>query len=212
MYLDCHTHRNFNENYSIVNLRGSNSKSSSFFYSFGFHPWEVELCQQSWTDLELHLQDNKCLALGEVGLDKLKGPLIEIQISRLNKQLEINEKFNLPVIVHCVKSWNEIKVIARKFKQFQWVFHGFNKVSILDEVLREGWMISLGASILMNEKLQDAIQIIPEERLLIETDDQEVDIFEIYQKISKIKKISLPELEEIITNNFKSTFKKWLIG
>ncbi len=85
-------------------------------------------------------------------------------------------------------------------------------MSILDEVLREGWMISLGASILMNEKLQDAIQIIPEERLLIETDDQEVDIFEIYQKISKIKKISLPELEEIITNNFKSTFKKWLIG
>jgi len=91
MYLDCHTHRNFNENYSIVNLRGSNSKSSSFFYSFGFHPWEVELCQQSWTDLELNLQDNKCLALGEVGLDKLKGPLLEIQISRLNKQLEINE-------------------------------------------------------------------------------------------------------------------------
>ncbi len=87
MYLDCHTHRNFNENYSIVNLRGSNSKISSFFYSFGFHPWEVEVCQQSWTDLELHLQDNKCLALGEVGLDKLKGPLLEIQISRLNKQL-----------------------------------------------------------------------------------------------------------------------------
>lgn len=212
MYLDCHTHRNFNENYSIVNLRDSDPESSSFYYSYGFHPWDKEVSQKSWDDLEIHLQDSKCLALGEVGLDTLKGPTVEIQTSRLYKQLEVNQKYNLPIIVHCVKSWNELKAIAGNFKHFQWIFHGFNKVSILEEVLREGWMISIGASILKNEKLQNSIQKIPEERLLIETDDEEVDIFEIYQKISKIKKISLPELEEIITNNFKSTFKKWLIG
>ena len=212
MYLDCHTHRICNGSNSIVNLRDSNQEHHNFYYSYGFHPWEIEVSQGSWDKFELYLQDRKCLALGEIGLDKLKGPKIEVQISRLYKQLEVNQKYNLPVIVHCVKSWNELNKIARTFKNFKWVFHGFNKVSILDEIIKEGWMISVGASILNNEKLQNAIQTIPDEQLLLETDDKEMDIFEIYQKISKIKKISLSELEGIITNNFKSTFKKWLIG
>ncbi|MGC6433088.1 MAG: TatD family hydrolase [Crocinitomicaceae bacterium] len=212
MYLDCHTHRNFNGINSIVNLRDSNQEHHNFYYSYGFHPWEIEVSQGSWDKFELYLQDRKCLALGEIGLDKLKGPKLEVQTSRLYKQLEVNQTYNLPVIIHCVKSWNELNKIARTFKNFKWVFHGFNKVSILDEILKEGWMISVGASILNNEKLQNAIQTIPDEQLLLETDDKEMDIFEIYQKISKIKKISLSELEGIITNNFKSTFKKWLIG
>ena len=73
-------------------------------------------------------------------------------------------------------------------------------------------MISIGASILSNSKLQEVILTIPNGQLLLETDDSEINIFEIYQKVSEIKKISLPELQGIILNNFQNTFTKWSIG
>jgi TatD DNase family protein len=211
MLLDSHTH-NFNSLNAIVNFRDNASDIYKGNFSYGFHPWEEIITEKDWDEFKVFLDLNKCVALGEVGLDKIKGPTLDIQIERLKKQLEINKSFSLPVIVHCVKSWNEIKMLSRQYPDYKWIFHGFNKVGILEEVLKEGWMISVGVSILTNLKLQQAINKIPTNQLLLETDDSDIDIFTIYQKISEIKKISLPELEEIITNNFKSTFKKWLIG
>lgn len=210
MLLDCHSH-SYNKG-AIVNRNSYDSIVTDFNFSYGFHPWEDKIENEKWINYECTLELPNCIAIGEIGLDKLKGPSLDIQIERLEKQLLINKKYKLPVIVHCVKSWNEIKRIANKYPEYKWVFHGFNKVGILEDVLRENWMISIGASILSNLKLQESIQLIPNNRLLLETDDSNLDIFQIYQKISEIKKISLPELEEIITNNFKSTFTKWVIG
>jgi len=210
MLLDCHTH-SCKKN-AIINARDLDLFNEESIFSFGFHPWEEIVNEADWLLFEQKLNLSNCLALGEVGLDKLKGPAFNIQVQRFENQLKINKKYNLPVIVHCVKSWNEIKITAKKYPEFKWVFHGFNKVGILEDVLNEGWMLSIGSSILTNLKLQQAIIKIPMNQLLLETDDSDIDIFTIYQKISEIKKISLPELEEIITNNFKSTFKKWLIG
>ena len=66
--------------------------------------------------------------------------------------------------------------------------------------------------VLTNFKLQASIHLIPNSQLLLETDESEVNIFKVYQKISEIKKISLRELQEIIEENFKNTFLKWSIG
>jgi TatD DNase family protein len=73
-------------------------------------------------------------------------------------------------------------------------------------------MISIGSSILTNKTLQEIITEIPNSSLFLETDDSKIDIFDIYKKVSEIKKISLQELEEIIEQNFKRTFTKWHIG
>ena len=88
-----------------------------------------------------------------------------------------------------------------------WIFHGFTKVSILESVLEEGLMISIGAGIMNNLKLQEALKNIPNEQLFLETDDSEITILEIYKKVSTVKNLSLSELEEIIENNFKRIFR-----
>jgi Tat protein secretion system quality control protein TatD with DNase activity len=48
--------------------------------------------------------------------------------------------------------------------------------------------------------------------LLLETDDKEIEIKQVYERVSELKKISLQQLNELTTTNFKNTFRKWHIG
>ena len=93
-----------------------------------------------------------------------------------------------------------------------WIYHGFNKAGIINEVLKSDIYVSIGSSIFTNIKLQEIVNLIPNERLFLETDDSNLDIFDIYKKVSEIKKIPLSELEEIIEQNFKRVFRKWQSG
>jgi len=213
MLFDSHSHNLSLENAVIFNKSvGSESDVTSFF-SFGIHPWNSELIEDNFLIFEQEVLKKNCLAIGEIGLDRLKGPEISIQIDVFWKQIEISERLQLPVIIHCVKAWNELYLIYKEIQPKQtWVFHGFNKVGILQDVLKTEMMISIGASIFNNIQLQESINSIPNNKLLLETDDENIDIIEIYQKVSEIKKISLQQLEDNVEENFKRTFRKWQSG
>ena len=213
MLFDSHSHNLSLKNVVIFNKSvGSESDVTSFF-SFGIHPWNSELIEDNFLIFEQEVLKKNCLAIGEIGLDKLKGPEISIQIDVFRKQIEISERLQLPVIIHCVKAWNELHLIYKEIQPKQtWVFHGFNKVGILQDVLKTEMMISIGASIFNNIQLQESINSIPNNKLLLETDDENIDIIEIYQKVSEIKKISLQQLEDNVEENFKRTFRKWQSG
>jgi TatD DNase family protein len=213
MFFNAHSHIYSAKNVVIVNKSEEKEGCSDAFFSYGIHPWSAKPIEDNFLIFEQELQKKNCLAVGEIGLDKLKGPNFSIQVDVFTKQIEISERIGLPVIIHCVKAWNELSLIYNKMQPKQrWVFHGFNKVGILENVIQSGMMISIGASILTNEKLQKSFSNIPNDRLLLETDDSDIEILTIYQKVSEIKKISLHELEQIIEENFKRTFKKWQSG
>lgn len=206
MLVNIHTHTKRDDSTEIVN--GFETFDWLSYYSFGIHPLDSETNDLKIREIENNAHDKFMLAIGEIGLDKVKGPVLEIQKSCFIDQVLIAEKINRPVIIHCVKAWNEIVAIKRQLQPKQtWIFHGFNKVVILESVLAEGLMISIGAAILNNTKLQMALLKIPNDRLFLETDDSEITILEIYNKVSELKKLTLPELEEIIENNFKRIFR-----
>ncbi len=212
MLLNIHSHFPTKNSNVIFNKSEDNIEEYNYFSS-GIHPWSASENEKLISSISIDAVNKKCLAIGEIGLDKLNGPEFEIQKSIFLKQILISEEMNLPVIVHCVKAWNELEIIKKEVKPKQtWIYHGFNKSNLVKSVLDRGIMISIGASILRNIKLQDIITEIPNSSLFLETDDSKIDIFEIYQKVSEIKKISLQELEQIIEHNFKRTFTKWHIG
>ena len=212
MLFDCHSHFNSLNHVTILNISGVNDEDIKCF-SLGIHPWESSKIEDNFLSIEHLAKGEKCIAIGEIGLDKVRGPNILIQKNVFEKQIEISEKLKLPVIIHCVKAWNELKVLKQKLNPIQvWIYHGFNKIGILEEVLESGLMISIGSSILSNIKLQMQLELIPNDKLLLETDDSQIDIFDIYKKVSEIKKISLSELEQIIEENFKRIFRKWQSG
>ena len=206
MLVNIHTHYKRHDSIEIVNA--IDIIDLSYYYSVGIHPWNAETNSLKISNLENKAQDKFMLAIGEIGLDKIKGPALEIQKTCFIDQVLIAEKINRPVIIHCVKAWNEIAAIKKELQPKQiWIFHGFTKVSILESVLEEGLMISIGAGIMNNLKLQEALKNIPNEQLFLETDDSEITILEIYKKVSTVKNLSLSELEEIIENNFKRIFR-----
>lgn len=204
-----HTHYSDSENVSIVQM---DREIVNQWFSVGIHPWDATLNIDTNCYFDL-LIDAKCLAIGEIGLDKLKGPSLHVQMEVFQKQIALSESLELPVIIHCVKAWNELKVLKRKLKPKQsWIFHGISKASIIDEIIEEGLYLSFGAKILNDDKLLGAALTVPMECIFFETDDAKCDIQDIYYAFAQAKQITLQNLKEIQFNNFKRVFKKWKSG
>ena len=211
MYLNIHTHTPSGQAIEIVNCTGKQAEFPHF--SFGIHPWDVEKSTFTLTELSEKLNATGCIALGEIGLDKLKGPSMELQLAVFKQQIALSEKFKLPVIIHCVRAWNEIKLVKKELNPKQtWIFHGFTKTSLLKDVLENGIYISIGTAVLINKKVQDILPAIPNDRLFLETDNSNCRISAVYEKVSELKKLPLQELEQIIENNFNRVFTRWKIG
>lgn len=211
MLINTHTHHFTGQAFELMN--GPEKNHPERYYSAGIHPFDSFCDNHFFKKVFNELHNPNCLAVGEAGLDRLKGPDLKIQIETFQKQVEWSEELKMPVIIHCVKAWNELKVIKREINPTQtWIYHGFSKVAILNEVLNENLIISVGSAILTNEKLQESIKLIPNDRLFLETDDSSFPILELYLKVCELKNLTLHELEQIIENNFKKVFTKWTIG
>jgi TatD DNase family protein len=211
MYINIHTHFNTGRQIEVVSRTFDDVLSE--YFSFGIHPWEIDKWENKLDFFDSFLSLKGCLAVGEIGLDKLKGPVISKQIELFKQQIIFSEEFHLPVILHCVKAWNELRVLKRELNPKQtWIFHGFTKSMLTDEVLKEGIYISIGNAILTSPTLQYALKNIPLDRLFLETDDAECAIEEIYAKVSELKNIPLSQLQSQLEENFKNVFTKWITG
>ena len=210
MFFDVHTHKKNQIGVSII--QHYNTICTNYF-SFGFHPNQSEKFNLDSTIPDLLLHPN-CFAVGEIGLDKTISISIEIQQLAFEQQIRWSEELELPVILHCVRAWNEVARIHNQLQPKQpWIFHGFRKTSLLAAVLNHGLFVSIGTAVLWDEKLQETVASIPLESLFLETDTDEINqIDAVYACVSKLKSIPLPELERQLFENFKKTFRKWEIG
>ncbi|MBU2019553.1 MAG: TatD family hydrolase [Bacteroidetes bacterium] len=206
---DCHTHGTKNLSHSIFNAELNNNPIG--WFSAGQHPWNTFIRVDEKKIHQL-LSHPKCLAIGEIGLDRLKGANLEIQIQQFVQQLKINQEFKLPVLIHEVKTLEEIIQIKRDFPSQSWILHGFQKNKNLEKVLFHDFYLSIGASILKKKELFQSIAQIPIERLLIESDMDEHLLFEIYSTVARSRNVELLTLLEQIEKNFKRIFSKWQIG
>jgi TatD DNase family protein len=209
MLINIHTHFQRGSGIEVVNA--SSSILPNALFSCGVHPWQADLGE---IELIRNAANSKnCLAIGEIGLDKLKGPALDIQQACFINQVLLAEELNLPVIIHCVKSWNELKAIKQTIQPKQpWIFHGFVKINLLEDVLQQGLYVSIGAVILKNESLQTILPKIPLHQLFLETDTSETSIEAVYKSVSEIKNIPLYDLEKQLEENFKRVFNRWETG
>jgi len=210
MLINIHTHHpSINPN-EIVN---SEQILTDKYFSVGVLPIEA-MSPYDFESIE-HISTHKnCIALGEIGLDKTYTMTLSQQIELFIKQVFISEKNKLPVILHCVKSWNEILQIKKEIKPNQpWIMHGFRKVNLLASILESETYISIGTAIIWDKKLQETIKKIPIDRLFLETDnDKQYTIHDVYEKVATLKNISLQTLKDQLYLNTVNTFKKWKIG
>lgn len=202
-----HTH-NKEENYGIINIFPEEEILSGKRYSCGLHPWHYSRnYETALSQIELLAKENKIVAIGETGFDPKSPVSIDMQSEIFERHADISEKYKLPLIIHCVKYFNNLISIKNKINpESAWVIHGFNgKTSIASELVKNGFYFSISEKILMSkEKATEIINIIPIEKILFETDDHDSDISNIYNFAAKIYGLSLNEMKKIIDTNLKS--------
>lgn len=217
-YIDIHTHfrTNVPDVISVLNLSQmddwteislASSDASEQYFSIGLHPWFLTSinAQQDFNNLKNSIENQRIIALGECGLDRLKGESLEFQISLFEQQIRLAEVYQKPVIIHCVKAYNEVISIKKKLKpRIPLIIHGFNQnEQILKELLKNQFYISIGTHALMpNSNAFKALKLIPPTQLFLETDDKKEDIRNVYEQVAKILNMPIEDLKKIVLENF----------
>lgn len=168
--LDVHTHLDVAGCRAIVNLEPGDGFGTSSLYSMGVHPWKaaepdvdsrLALMEQNLNLYAYNSLQPPCtvgadvchpgcspviVAVGECGLDLRKGPDLQLQLPVFKRQLEMAEKYRLPVILHAVGA-NHILLNLKKHlrPQVPWIFHGFRgNPAQARQLLDAGIHLSLG--------------------------------------------------------------------
>ena len=147
-------------------------KYNIVYGAVGIHPEDVN--NSSDTDFILNLiSHKKCVAIGEIGLDLYwEKENKELQIEVFKKQLEIAKEFDLPVLVHDREAHADTLELLKKYKP-KGVLHCFSgSVEMAQEILKLGMYIGVGGVITFKnaKKLPDVVKILPDDKILLETD------------------------------------------
>ena len=159
----------------------------------------------------LRFSDSQILkAIGECGLDRACDSDFELQREVFIKQIELSEQYHKPMIIHAVRSYPDIISIRKETKSNQpWIIHGFNgNEHSAEQLLRhDGIYLSLGDVLFKNEKRAERLlDIIPSDRLFLETDVAERSIVEVYEKASLLSGVATDILRKDIFDNFVKIF------
>lgn len=169
------------------------------YYSVGLHPWDIS---DSWrtqmAGLLVKALHTHVLMIGECGLDKRNGTApLELQMEVLREHVRLSELIRKPLIVHCVKAFDELLAIRKEMKAtLPWIIHGFRGgVEQWQQLTRAGLHVSIGQH-------YDAalIRHLPPRQLLIESDEA-TDLEAIYAAISQDTGIAIEELKRHVATH-----------
>lgn len=196
--INSHTHKSSDSgNITIQNIRINNdpmclAHGPDVYFSAGIHPWDSDGFVLLWLDkLTMLLNYQQVVAVGECGFDKTIDIPFDIQLAVFEKQIIASETMRKPVIIHCVGYFNELIQLRKKLEPKQvWIIHGFRgKPQMAEQLLNAGFYLSFG------DKFNPAsIQATPSDRILIETDESETTIEELYMAICTLKKCEIDDL------------------
>ena len=214
MFINIHTHKKDESNLHILNILANDGDvdfNTMPYFSIGLHPWHVNsnfnTIIKKIEEIALH---KKCLAIGEIGLDKLHKNTWTEQNKALEKQIIIAIKLKKPIIFHCVKCYSELAQLLSKIKpKIPLIFHAFNEnIQVAKMFKNFDSYFSFGHLLLnSNTKAYKNFHLISPNSIFFETDDANIDIKEIYLQASKINGMSVEQWEQQIEKNFSKIFK-----
>jgi TatD DNase family protein len=161
-YIDIHTHLGKPSEgiFFIENLMAHEEKVPEDFpeqaCTYGIHPWYLNEnnCRQLLKRVnDLTLLPN-LIAIGEAGFDKLRGPSMELQRSVFESQIDISEQNEKPVVIHCVRAWQELLEVHKKVRpEMPWLIHGFRgNVELAKQLLQKGMYLSFWFDFVLREE------------------------------------------------------------
>jgi len=185
-------------------------ESAGLAYTSGIHPWNLndQNHDRLLSYVEKTAPSESVIAIGEAGFDKIKGPAMDLQQRTFEEQVRIAERLRKPVVIHCVRAWEELMAEHKKLKPaMPWLIHGFRgKPELGMQLISKGLYLSFWFGYILKPESASLINSLPKDRIFLETDGADVDIRDIYNKVSSDLGITTDELKKIILNNYKTFF------
>ncbi len=212
---------------SIVRIRELIQQYSFMYGAAGIHPCDTgTLTEEHFLWLKEQCKHEKIVAVGEIGLDyywKETDPAI--QKMWFERQLLMAQEVSLPVIIHSREAAKDTLDIMKSLhaEKTGGVIHCFSySREMAREFLELNVSFGIGGVITFPNarKLKEAVDYIPMDRLLLETDspylspvpyrgkrNSSLNLSFIIDRIAEIKGISSEKVIEITTDNAEKLFK-----
>lgn len=212
LYINIHSHTPAQPGeWAIQNLyKNFNNITIPGIYSAGLHPWHIHetAWKQEFESLKSICRNEHVIAIGECGLDKICSTPLLLQQEVFIAQLLWANEINKPLIIHCVRAFDEIlKLFDIHKNKVPVIFHGFNKNRLLAEKLSaKGHWLSFGKALLQPGS-HDSFKAVPAGQFFLETDDATVAIEPIYKAAVNLKNTTVDELHLQLKKNVHTVFK-----
>ena len=160
---DIHTHDPMALD-AVINLDRDMVMRDGALYSVGVHPWDHEP-DFGW--VETMASHPQVVMIGECGLDRLRGPALDVQHEMLTRHVALSERLGKPLLLHVVRAYAEILALHKRVRPSQpWIVHGFRgKPALALQLVEAGFYLSVGP-----DCPQATVAVIPSVRLLPDTD------------------------------------------
>jgi TatD DNase family protein len=202
-------------------------KQNNIFASFGIHPVDVlKAIKSDYEKLETLIQNEKCVAVGEMGLDyhyDNSKNNIDAQKESLKVQLDLAKKYDKPVIIHCRDAYDDmIEFIKKQYFIPKGVIHCFSGSLEQAKIFVDlGFYLGIDGPITYKKSdiLKEVVRNIEISKLLVETDcpylapqkynrtrNEPSYIIEIVKEIASIKNMDVNEIEKVTNQSTLSLF------
>lgn len=203
------------------------SEKYDFLYATaGFHPGNIrgEVTDSDLFEIEKLASHEKVVAIGEIGLDyHYDGFDKAHQQDIFAKQIALGEKLGMPIVIHSRDACGDtLDILKSDYKGTGGVWHCFGEsVETAKVALNMGLSFSIGGTVTFsnNRRAVEAVEYIPLESILLETDapylaptpyrgkrNSSLYIHLVAEKIAEIKGLSTCEVENATTENAKKLF------
>lgn len=154
-------------------------KYDNMYTAIGIHPSDTRFLSdldRELSDIEALIKDksNKCVCLGEIGLDyHYPDTDKERQHRYFEAQMELAGALKMPICIHDRESHGDIMEMIRRFPDVKGVLHSFSgSAEMAEELVSLGYMISFSGTLTFTNarKPREVAAILPHDRVLIETD------------------------------------------
>lgn len=200
------------------------SRYNNVFGTLGIHPSEIDkLTENSFKIIEDNINNEKIVALGEIGLDYYwRDDNKEYQKEILRRQLDLAQKYGKPVIIHSREAIQDTYDILKQYN-LKGSIHCFSSsLDMAKKFIKLGYKIGVGGTLTFknSKKIQEIVKNLSLEDIILETDSPYLspeplrgkknvpsNVKFVAEKISQLKNINI---DEVINVTNKTAIKLFM--
>jgi len=212
-FIDIHTHSAHIERGTVtVQNIFPGEKFAPFsgrnFYSVGLHPWHISGEEENNEALQLMeeaLEFDHVIFVGEAGLDKIVKTDFAEQQRVFEAQAFMAEEYSYPLLIHCVKAYNEILELRKKMNPaMPWILHAYSGgLELTRQLNRPGILFSFGELLFKKDaKVIESFKSLALENIFFETDTHAIPVEAVYKRGAELRGIALETLKTAVWQNF----------